>query len=216
MKQTNLFTTIRKDLVRRLAASKLVRLELALVLGLAIVLAYTTAAAAIEQREIADRVLRLHIVAQSDSPEDQALKLAVRDRLLELSGAEIASLQSAAEAKAWAEARLPELCAAAEAVLAENGCPLSVTAQVCTEPFPPRTYGAITLPAGEYTALRLTIGEGAGQNWWCVMFPPFCTSAATDTAVFTDGQWRTMTTPTPDVTVRFKLLEWWQALKSLF
>ncbi len=216
MTKISIFSTLRSRLTHRLAASKLLRLELAVAAGLAIVLAYTTAASAAEQREIAARVLRLHVVAQSDSAEDQALKLVVRDRLLELSGAELAALQNAAEAEAWAEARLPELCAAAEAVLTENGCPLPVTARICTETFPARTYGAITLPAGEYTALRVTIGAGEGQNWWCVMFPPFCTSAAADTAAFTDGQWRTMTAQTPDVTVRFKLLEWWQALKSLF
>lgn len=216
MKKTNVFSTSWSRLAHKLAASKLLRLELAMAAGLAIVLAYTTVAAAQEQREIAARVLRLHIVAQSDSPEDQALKLVVRDRLLELNGAELAALQNAAEAEAWAEARLPELCMAAETVLAENGCSLPVTAQVCREEFPTRTYGDISLPAGEYTALRVTIGAGEGQNWWCVMFPPFCTSAAADTAIFTDGQWRTMTAQMPDVTVRFKLLEWWQALKSLF
>ncbi|MBQ4048409.1 MAG: stage II sporulation protein R [Clostridia bacterium] len=216
MKKASDFLTAWNHFVHRLAAFKLLRLELAMAAGLAIVLTYTTAASAAEQREIAARVLRLHVVAQSDSAEDQALKLVVRDRLLELSGAELAGFQNAAEAKAWAEARLPELCAAAEEELAENGCPLPVTARICTETFPARTYGSITLPAGEYTALRVTIGAGEGQNWWCVMFPPFCTSAAADTTVFTDGQWRTMTAQTPDVAVRFKLLEWWQALKSLF
>jgi len=216
MTKTSIFSTSWSRLAHRLAASKLLRLELAMAAGLAIVLAYTVAASAAEQRQIAARVLRLHVVAQSDSAEDQALKLIVRDRLLELSGAELAGFQNAAEAKAWAKARLPELCAAAEVELAENGCPLPVTARICTESFPARTYGSITLPAGEYTALRVTIGAGEGQNWWCVMFPPFCTSAAADTTVFTDGQWRTMTAQTPDIAVRFKLPEWWQALKSLF
>ncbi|MBR5520298.1 MAG: stage II sporulation protein R [Clostridia bacterium] len=201
---------------KRLAASKLLRIELAVIVGTLSVLTYTAAAAIGEQREIAERVLRLHVVAASDSAEDQALKLSVRDHLLATYGEELTAMPSVVEATAWAQAHLPELQAAAEAVLAAQGCDASVTASVCREVFPTRTYDALNLPAGEYTALKLVIGAGAGKNWWCVMFPPLCTAAALDTAVFTDGQWRTLTNDAPDITIRFRLLEWWYALVELF
>ncbi|MBQ9899211.1 MAG: stage II sporulation protein R [Ruminococcus sp.] len=126
--------------------------------------------------ELRGSVLRLHILANSDSDEDQRLKLCVRDALLEsgvLSGAGDLS-----DACALAEERLPEIETLAEEVLRGQGCSCDVHAEIAEMYFDERTYGDITMPAGEYTALRVSIGEAKGHNWWCVMFPPLCIPAA--------------------------------------
>lgn len=122
------------------------------------------------------RVLRLHILANSDSEEDQRLKLLVRDELLRsgyFSGAADLS-----EAEAIVQERLGDIEDTAEDVLRENGCTDSVTAELETTDFTDRVYGDITMPSGEYKALRIKIGKAEGHNWWCVMYPPLCIPAA--------------------------------------
>ena len=122
------------------------------------------------------RVLRLHILANSDSEEDQHLKLLVRDELLRrgyFSGASDLS-----EAEAIAQERLGDIEDTAEDVLRENGCTDCVTAELETTDFTDRVYGDITMPSGEYKALRIKIGKAEGHNWWCVMYPPLCIPAA--------------------------------------
>lgn len=158
----------------RLRSSALLRLELSVALGVLILLLYAAFVAAGQQRAIADKMIRLHIVAQSDSAEDQALKLAVRDRLTEAYFSDLSELQSAGEAYGYFASRLDEIAATAEAELAVRGCDRPVTVTLGDELFPDRHYDGFSLPAGEYTALRVTIGDGQGQNWWCVMFPPLC------------------------------------------
>ena len=121
-------------------------------------------------------VLRLHILAESDSERDQQLKLKVRDALLTsgvLDGAD--DLKSAENI---ASAKLPEIERIAEDTLRENGCSLPVSAELADVEFDERTYGDITMPAGEYRALRVKIGSAQGHNWWCVMYPPLCLPAA--------------------------------------
>jgi len=121
-------------------------------------------------------VLRLHILAASDSERDQTLKLRVRDALLEsgiLDGAD-----SLAEAEAIAADRLPDIERIAETVLRANGCDLPVEAELADTEFDVRTYGDITMPAGTYRALRVKIGSAQGHNWWCVMYPSLCVPAA--------------------------------------
>ena len=134
-----------------------------------------------EQGELADRVIRFHVIANSDSPEDQALKLQVRDAVLaqaEELYPEGADLEAARTAL---ERHLVELAQAGrEAVSAAGGDdPVTASLEQCW--FPTKEYDGFALPAGEYTALRIVIGEGAGQNWWCVAFPPLCLGAASET-----------------------------------
>lgn len=121
-------------------------------------------------------VLRLHILADSDSEYDQALKLKVRDGLLEMGMFGEAS--SLSEAEEIASDRLHDIEEAAESILRENGCELPVTAELADVVFDERTYGEIVMPAGEYRALRVKIGSAQGKNWWCVMYPPLCIPAA--------------------------------------
>lgn len=124
------------------------------------------------------QVIRLHILANSDSTADQTLKLLVRDTLI--SNADTWIPENASWEKGCESLRehLPEIRTLAEKTLREAGCPDAVTVSFGNDTFPERKYGSITLPAGDYQALRVEIGSGEGQNWWCVMFPSLCTTAA--------------------------------------
>ncbi len=128
--------------------------------------------------EVEDHVLRLHILAASDSSADQANKILVRDALLAQSCVWNAECSSRAEMEAKLKTNLADIEQIAVTVLREHGCNDSVTASICEMDFPAREYGDITLPAGKYEALRLVIGEGEGQNWWCVMYPSICVQVA--------------------------------------
>ena len=121
-------------------------------------------------------VLRLHILANSDSEYDQNLKLMVRDRLLDADIFENA--ENLKEAENSAREKLPEIVEISEGVLRENGCYMPVSAEIEDIYFDERVYGDITMPAGNYRALRINIGRAEGHNWWCVMYPPLCIPAA--------------------------------------
>ena len=168
---------------------------------------------------VRENVVRLHILANSDSTEDQALKLKVRDAILEASAdwQEVASTPE--EALALAESRLPQLQAVAEQTVAAEGYDYPVKAEVCRMYFTTRQYDTLTLPAGMYDAVRLSIGEAEGQNWWCVMYPPLCVGAATDrrqaTALWNDKQ-KDLVQGGDRYVVKFKVVEWAQKTISLF
>ena len=121
-------------------------------------------------------VLRLHILANSDSEQDQRLKLMVRDELLE-SGI-FSGVSGLEEAEAAAAENLSVIESRAENVLRSQGCTDRVTAELVDADFGERVYGDITMPAGRYRALRIKIGKAEGHNWWCVMYPPLCLPAA--------------------------------------
>jgi stage II sporulation protein R len=126
--------------------------------------------------------IRLHILANSDEAEDQALKAKVRDAVLEQTGGWFDEAESLEDSRDILFGRLGELERNAERVLQESGKPRPVKAYYGAFVFPDRCYGALTLPAGEYEALRLVIGEGKGAKWWCVVFPPLCVTEAAVTA----------------------------------
>ena len=125
-------------------------------------------------QSISREVFRLHILANSDSEEDQALKLKVRDRILQYSAGLFESAQSIDEAQAAAEAHLGDFERIAADELRRCGSNHTVRAELADMYFSTRKYDGFTLPAGCYSAIRLTIGEGRGHNWWCVMFPSLC------------------------------------------
>lgn len=132
----------------------------------------------IEAKGIYDGVVRIHILAQSDSDEDQSLKLSVRDAILEYSSEEMNRLSSAEQARDYIEGHMDELIGVAQRVVEEQGYDYEVTAEFCSEYYPTRQYMDVTMPAGEYMSLRIKIGSGEGKNWWCMVYPPLCTSAA--------------------------------------
>lgn len=121
-----------------------------------------------------EQVLRLHVVAHSDSKRDQALKRAVRDALLEEITPILGQAASLAEARAAVIMAMPLMEQTAAAVVAQWGENYQVQAELGRFHFPGKAYGLVFLPAGEYTALRLKIGEAQGANWWCILFPPMC------------------------------------------
>lgn len=119
-------------------------------------------------------VLRLHVVANSNSLEDQAVKLKVRDSILQLMGKRFEKVESADAAYQIAANSITDIEEAARETLAAYGFDYQVTASVGSFNFPTRFYGAQVFPPGEYAAVRVVLGEGRGQNWWCVLFPPLC------------------------------------------
>lgn len=200
---------------------KLKRWEVALLCGVLAALLWS-AWAGQEQAELAGQVIRLHVLANSDSQADQELKLAVRDRVLEQAGdlyPEDATLEQAREIL---EDNLDELAAAGQQVVDEAGKDYLVTAQLEECWFPTKEYENFALPAGEYTALRVVIGEGEGQNWWCVAFPPLCLGVATESVeeataagLFTEDQAGLMTRENEGYVLKFKSLELLGELRGL-
>ena len=135
-----------------------------------------------EQQELADKVVRLHILANSDSEEDQALKLQVRDVVLTRAEELLRASDGRGEAEVMLREHLRELTQVAQTAIAENGYGYSVRTELANTVFPTREYEDFSLPAGNYLALRVIIGEGGGKNWWCVVFPPLCSQSSADLA----------------------------------
>jgi len=168
-----------------------------------------------QQAALADKVVRLHVLANSDSGEDQALKLQVRDAVLSAADGLIAPGGSLEEAEAAIVEALPALAAAGAQVVGQEGYSYPVTASLEHNVwFPTKTYTDFALPAGEYTALRVVIGEGGGQNWWCVVFPPLCLGSVTETAAETaleggldSGEVALITGESEGYVVKFKAME---------
>ncbi len=126
------------------------------------------------QRGIAGEVLRFHVLANSDSEEDQNLKMEVKNKILDYLEPRIRDLGSREEVKAAVQDIMPELEGYAESLIQARGYDYPVKGEITVCPFPEKTYGDCTLPAGDYEALRLTIGKGEGKNWWCILFPGLC------------------------------------------
>ena len=123
---------------------------------------------------LADSVFRLHVIANSDSKEDQDLKYKVRDKLIEYMNTLTNDMNSKEEVIKIAKAHLEDFKEIAQNVVKENGYNYDVNVEIGNFSFPTKTYGDISFPAGFYDALKVEIGKAEGQNWWCVMFPPLC------------------------------------------
>ena len=140
---------------------------------------YTIALAG-DRQKLQNELIRLHVVAASDSEEDQAVKLRVRDAVLESLRAGLTEATDIDAARAYIESQLPRLESVANEVLAAAGCSDLATVSLQVEEFAARVYDTFSLPAGLYDSLRITIGEGKGRNWWCVTFPTLCMPATTE------------------------------------
>ncbi len=119
-------------------------------------------------------IVRLHVIANSDSEADQRLKLKVRDAVLNAAGTEISEAKSIEGLNSAVRSRTDILLSAAEQVIRREGYNYNVDIEFGIFPFPAKTYGNVTFPAGDYNAVRVVIGSGEGKNWWCVLFPPLC------------------------------------------
>ena len=161
-------------------------------------------------------VVRLHVVANSNGAGDQAVKLLVRDAVLEEAARWYQGAGSMEEASSQLCTHLQSIAGAARQVLGEQGVGYSATAQMTEMYFPTRDYGDFRLPAGRYRTLRVTLGEGAGKNWWCVVFPSLCLPAATqEEALLTlpEGE-RQVVEGGRDVQVKLKAVELWESLRE--
>ena len=159
---------------------------------------------------IRQEVLRLHVLANSDSDEDQALKLKVRDRILSEAGTLFYQAETESSARKAAEENLPLIEAAAKAALKDAGAEGTVRVKVTRQFFDTRVYDGFTLPAGQYDAVQVILGEGKGHNWWCVLYPPLCLSTAEklpeELSKFSEAE-RRLLESAPKYEVRFFLLE---------
>lgn len=176
------------------------------------------------EEEIYQSVVRLHVLANSDSEEDQALKLRVRDRVLTVTTPLLEGVTERSDAVAVLEDHLDEIRSEAEDCLREAGCDDNVSVLLGKETYPEREYDSFCFPSGEYLSLRVVIGDGAGHNWWCCLFPQLCVGSSTvpkDEAEesfvevgLTPDQYKVITeTEKPVYKVRFKILE---ILNSIF
>ena len=170
-----------------------------------------------EQTELAGQVVRLHVIANSDSAADQALKLQVRDRVLERAAAVCADARNAEEAVTALRGALPELEAAAKEAVDQAGAECPVAASLADGVwFPTKDYDGFALPQGRYTALRVVLGEGAGRNWWCVVFPPLCQSSAEEVrpalAALGEEEAALLTGESEGYVIKFKAMELWEGL----
>ena len=173
-----------------------------------------------DREKLKSELVRLHVVAPSDSAEDQAIKLQVRDAVLESLQVALADVTDPLQARAYIQANLPKIEQVANEVLAAAGCGDVASVKLQAEEFAARVYDTFSLPAGIYDALRITIGEGEGHNWWCVVFPSLCVPATStgfeDVAAgagFSDGLTGTLT---GEYEVRFLLLDLLGEVENFF
>lgn len=177
----------------------------------------------LSEAKLYSSVIRLHILANSDSAEDQQLKLSVRDEVLNTVSDILRNAESKSEAEEVLKQNIELIKQSAEKVIVSSGYSYSVSVTLTEEQYPTRTYENVTLPAGEYTSLRILIGEAEGQNWWCVLFPKLCITAETEVggaavideteeelvrAGLTPDQIRLITGNSPDVKIKFRILEY--------
>lgn len=165
-----------------------------------------------DRQQLSQKLIRLHVVANSDSQADQQVKLRVRDAIVSCLQPDLAKVSTMDQAKAHIAASLPKLRSVAQQVLRREGFQHDVQVTLCREPFSKRHYDTFSLPAGVYQSLRITIGQGAGRNWWCVAFPSLCLPATSQgfqqaavEAGLTEGLTDTLSQEEP--TLRFFLLD---------
>lgn len=176
-----------------------------------------------QQSQLADKMVRLHVLANSDSDEDQALKLQVRDAVLKTAEPLLAQAGQVDNATGILENNLEQLTAVAQETIYREGWDYLVSVQLEETWFPTREYDSFALPAGSYQALRVVIGEGNGHNWWCVVFPPLCLASASETvsqtaqdAGMTDQEVALIAEEDEKYVIKFKAIELWEEFKHDF
>lgn len=200
------------------------KMEIAAIMGMAGALLISSLGQdAAAYHSIEENVLRLHILANSDSMEDQLLKYEVRDEVLRKGSVYFENISSPENAVYTAESSLQYLEEIARETVAGKGYDYAVSAELVNMAFEERTYEDVTLPAGVYNAVRITIGEAKGQNWWCVMYPPLCIPAVTEDGgeeevlekYFTDEEEELLTQP-EKIRCKLKCAEWLKEMWNKF
>lgn len=194
-------------------------IELAIIIALFVTLVWG-AVSLHSGHTVADQVVRFHVLANSDSSEDQTLKRQVRDVILPAAQEIASQAQSPAEAVSGLRNALPELEGLAAEEIARQGYDYPVSAELNESMFPTKSWDGMTLPAGEYQALRVVIGEGGGHNWWCVLFPTLTVDGTTELSTpamaeaLPEDTVRLVTEPEGATQFRFKSIELWQQLRE--
>lgn len=181
------------------------KLTLAILISLIVCFVSGVAASAREVDSVTDKLIRIHIIANSDSEEDQSLKLKVRDSVLEVASGLISECTSKEEAMTVIRDNIVVISSAASETVEQSGCEYAVNCSLSEEEFDERVYDDFTLPAGDYDALCVRIGDAEGKNWWCVCYPSLCFGSAVsidDCEVFTEGELTIVKEPEK---VRYKL-----------
>lgn len=184
---------------------------------------FTVAYAKNTHSDIADSVIRLHIVANSNSDFDQNVKLKIRDGILSSFSFNADNID---DLKEEIEEKLPQIELFANNLLEKENAGYCADAKLCINNFPTKEYGNIKLPCGKYTALKILLGDAVGENWWCVMFPPLCFTdnatgyidASSDEILknnLTDEQYRLITSEDTEIQIKFKLVELVNKIKNM-
>lgn len=196
---------------------KLKVIEKSIIVSLLFAVLLSMTGFAAQCNNIQDEVLRLHVLANSDSQEDQTLKLQVRDRVLEYAANLMDHAGDRAQAEQIAAQNLQGIQKAAQQEVYDRGYNYPVQVQLTNMYFNTRQYDTVTLPAGDYDALRITIGEAAGKNWWCVMFPPMCLPAAEESRKLEDvlnADQMDLVQGGTQYEVKFKVVEIFEGVKN--
>lgn len=176
----------------------------------------------LQQQRLSSKLIRLHVIANSDSETDQSMKYIVRDSVSDEISVLLAGASAIDEAEQIITENLPAIEGKAEKALLNKGCTYSVSAVLDREVYPARDYGKFSLPAGTYRSLKVVIGEGMGKNWWCVVFPPLCFSGTAEfeaearEAGLTEDEIKLISERHGSVVFRFKVLELFEKLIDYF
>ena len=193
---------------------------LSILISAAIFLSLGAAQALKDGQAVRGRVVRFHVIANSNSEEDQALKLKVRDAVVEKAESIAGRAKDSTEALNLLRDEIADITDTAISVIEDEGFSYRVSVETESCFFPTKEYGGIALPAGNYNALRIVIGEGKGENFWCVLFPPLCLSAAREKAK--DKLYDTLNSrqvslivknKNDTVNLRFKIIDWFEKLR---
>lgn len=194
------------------------KIKISLSVGIIVAVVFSICSFAKTSKKIRSEVLRLHVIANSDTSVDQNLKLRLRDFILQEGSDIFDGSVNVGNAVEKIEPKLTELEEAANAFVRQKGFDYNVKITLSNEYFTTRTYESVTLPAGKYLALRVVIGSGQGHNWWCVMFPPMCVPAADEKEeienVFTDKEVKLVESK-PKYEPRFKIIEIYERIKNM-
>lgn len=174
------------------------------------------------QRDISQEILRFHVLANSDSEADQSVKLKVRDEIGRYMQENMQGMENLPECMQMTREKLPEITRIAEEVLCREGFSYGVNAEIGTVDFPEKRYGSYTFPRGSYQALEITLGEGNGHNWWCVMYPNMCFAGSVYEVIEEDAKTELRAVLTPEeyeelmaessISVKFK---YWEKIKEI-
>lgn len=198
-------------------SKKISNLTIGIIASVSFLLLYNISIFAYSCQTLRDDVIRLHILANSDSREDQDLKLKVRDAVLNECPNIFNGTVTPETAKEKIEPEIENIKSIAKAIIKSNGFNYNVDVYLDTEYFTTRVYESVTMPAGKYLALKIIIGNGEGKNWWCVMFPSLCLPTAEENSIddVFDTKEKDIVCNTEKYEVRFKMMEYFEKIKNI-